>query len=81
MPLAAVAAERIAPESKAESRVVGRAEGRAEGSGGLKRDTDALRADLEVEAGLAIPAVVRTACEALCVPHEGPLLALVLRLR
>ena len=62
-------------------RAESKAESRPEGSGGLKRDTDALRAELEVEAGLAIPAVVRTACEALCVPHEGPLLALVLRLR
>ena len=80
-------AERRA-QSRAESR---RAEGaRAEPSSAsspassgpsLKRDTDALRAELELDPNLAIPAVVRKACEALCAPHDGPLLALVLRLK
>jgi hypothetical protein len=51
------------------------------GGGGLKANVEALRTALELDATLALPGVVRAACEALCVAHEGPLIALVSKLK
>ena len=51
------------------------------GSGGLKSDVETLRKELDLDSSLALPAAVRKACELLCVPHEGPLLATVKKLK
>lgn len=51
------------------------------GGGGLRMEVEWLRMELQLEATLPMPATVKRSCDALCVPHDGPLLILVRRLR